>query len=95
MNNLRSIKIYELKGKVHSIESTIIDLLDGIEIEEYGHYKAYRKNGLLYFSFFVKTNNLYVYSNLYDLLKCSKEEKVVIMKYLLEKHLKIKIDEVW
>jgi len=94
MNKLRLIKIYELRGKVHPIEASIIDLLDGIEEEPVGDYIVYMKNRIIYFNYHKKSNNI-TYPGEYINFKCSYDEKITILKYLLEKHLKIKIDEVW
>jgi len=96
MNKLRLIKIYELRKQVHPIEASIIDLLDGIEEEQKNPgWIYYKKNGKIYFSYNPKNNNicLYLLSNI--IFKYQKEETIEIMKYLLEKHLKITINIVW
>ena len=94
MNKLRLIKIYELKGKVHPIEASIIDLLDGIEIEHYDDdYINYRKNSVAYFTYNKKSYKIWLYLSSYNIFKCSVDEKREIMKYLLEKHLNLKINE--
>ncbi len=55
MNKLRLIKIYELRGKVHPIEASIIDLLDGIEEEPYDDRIYYKKDGVIYFMYKTKS----------------------------------------
>jgi len=95
MNKLRLIKIYELRGEIHPIEAIVIDILDGIKEFTYSNDIDYMKKGYFYFSYNKKNNHLFLDSHIYKLFKCSEEETEEIMKYLLEKHLKIKIDEVW
>jgi len=96
MNNLRLIKIYELKGKVHPIEAAILDILYGIEEYTYSEYSiVYRKEDTWYFTYNKKINNILLLTPIYKLFKCSKEETRAIMKYLLEKHLKININEAY
>ena len=93
MNKLRLIKIYELRGKVHPIEATIIKLLDGIEEEQQFDRIYYTKYGKYYFVYDIKYNTLYIYTSVLRMLNCSVEEANEIIKYLLEKHLKLKINE--
>ena len=96
MNKLRLIKIYELRGKIHPIEATIINLLDGIEEDQqFADYIVYRKGGITYFAYNLKHNELFLYPYIYTMFKCTEEETNEIMKYLLEKHLKITINIVW
>jgi len=95
MNKLRLIKIYELRGKVHPIEASIIDLLDGIEEQKYGDLIYYKKDDNKYFDYNIKFNEIYLYNSIYKLLKyTSGEETNDIIGYLLEKHLKLEINGV-
>jgi len=94
LNKLRLIKIYELRGKVHPIEASIIDLLDGIKEVPFDGYIEYMKNGEYYFDYIKKSNNIQLFYTIYKILKCSLEETNVIMKYLLDKHLKLEINGV-
>ncbi len=97
MNTLRLIKIYELRGKVHPIEAFMIDLLDGMENRKDGNFIDYRKDKALYFSYHI---NKYIFTQwrfttpIKNLLKIPYEDSNIIIKYLLEKHLKIEIKDV-
>ncbi len=59
MNKLRLIKIYELKGKIHPIESFMIGVLDGIEeYQSHSEIIFYRKNGFNYLVHILSTNDI-------------------------------------
>jgi len=97
MNKLRTIKIYELKGKIHPIEASIINLLDELEEvqnADYIDYIFYKKDGEVYFYYNIKTNSIRIYTHISEryMFKCSLEETEEILKYLLEKYLKITIN---
>jgi len=94
LNKLRLIKIYELRGKIHPIEASIIDLLDSIE-EVLEHNTIHYKITKYYFSYNTKSNSIWLFYPIIQMFNCTKKETQEIMKYLLEKHLKLKIDEVW
>jgi len=100
MNKLRLIKIYELKGKIHPIESFMIGVLDGIEeYQSHSEIIFYRKNGFNYLVHILSTNDIRT-TNTLDYMfekrfKCSIIERREIMKYLLEKHLKLTLNKVF
>ncbi len=92
-NKLRLIKIYEIRGKVHPIEKTIIKLLDGvIKIPFYNEF-YYMKDERYVFTYHTRTKKITLYT--WDFkFKSSKYEVKEVMKYLLEKHFKLEISEV-
>ncbi len=97
MNILRLIKIYELKGKVHPMEAAINDMLDGIEEVSREHYIKYTLDANSHFFYILKTNNIFSSYKLIHIIRkyvCSDDESNIILKYLLEKHLKLKINKV-
>jgi len=97
MNELRLIKIYEIRGKIHPIEAFVIDLLDGIETrvssdQHYKYYTDYDKNDKNFFTIFdddslllntTYSNNIKIKFNVYDI------EVYDIFKYLLKKHMNL------
>jgi len=96
MNKLRLIKIYELKGKVHPIEKYIIDLINDLDIVYKDNYEVYQKYDAYYMEYYFETNILYIYGYFenifYTEFKCYPDEMYAIIKYLLEKHLKLEIN---
>ncbi len=98
MNKLRSIKIYELKGNVHPIEAFVINLLERVDIVLNDHRKLFKLSDISYLVYNNINKDVWLVSEIFDLfyydLKCSYNETIVIMKYLLEKHLKLEINEV-
>jgi len=99
MNKLRLIKIYELKGKVHPIEEAFVNILDCLKTYDEGMFTRYKNktNKSTYFSYL--NNNIFIYPILRKLFltrfKCSNQEMTAIVKYLLEKHLKLVIGIVY
>jgi len=98
MNKLRLIKIYELRKQVHPIEKYIIDLLKDIEKVKISNYLYYTKERYDLFCYDRQTKRIDIYDifkiEFREIIKCSYDELCLIMKYLLEKHLKIEIEYV-
>ncbi len=65
-----------------------------LELEEVLQVIDYMKDGKYHFHYNLKHNELFLYPYIYTMFKCTEEETNEIMKYLLEKHLKLKIDKI-
>ena len=99
MNKLRLIKMYELRGKIHPIETFFIEFLNTLDKEEVliNNYIYYKKDNVYYISFNNNTKKMYLYGafenhflNTFDFSR----ERFDIYHYLLEKHLNLKINNV-
>jgi len=96
MNKLRIIKIYEIKGVKHPMERYIIDLLYGIRKLKVLNFIIYEKRNIIYIrqifgtSIFILDDKLL--TNFGDRFSCNTNEINDIFKYLLNKHLKVKVN---
>jgi len=98
LNKLRLIKIYELRGEIHPIELSIIELLDNLEIISIDNYNRYTKDGVNYFYYFFNSDEIWLMDILCDKLKndfkCSLDDTKEIITYLLDKYMDFKIDKI-